>query len=119
MWINPEIITPKHKAFVYKITNMDTGEKYIGKKNLFTRRYNKELERFEIKPSEWHNYQSSSTIASTWTNVSKEILYACITPAEAAYIETRLLYMHDVLDPTNDWVNRNIGGRVFTHYRMD
>lgn len=116
MWINPEIIQPHHRAIVYLITNLDNGEKYIGKKNLFTRRYNKTTGRYEINPAAWESYQSSSTIASTWTNVRKEILYACSSTKEATYIEASLLYKLDALDPRTPYVNKNISGRHFQYY---
>lgn len=119
MWVNSSIINPQqHKAFVYKITNLDTNQLYIGYKQLYTRRYNNRLKRYITKESDWQTYQSSSPEVQSWINIRKEILYACSTPAEARYIETRLLFMVDALNPQSPYVNKNIAGKYFRYYPM-
>ena len=114
-WTNESIINlDKHKAFVYLITNNLTGEKYIGKKNLFSKRTlpplkGKKRKRIVIKEMKWREYQSSSDIVSKWTDVTKTILIACELVGGATYHETRLLFVNDVLNPDSIYVNRAIG----------
>jgi len=116
-WTNAHIIDPqKHKAFVYEITNLDTGEKYIGKKQTFTRRYDHRTKKYVYKESDWCTYQSSSTIVQDWTNIKKTILHPCLTIQEATYIETSLLFKRDALSDDSPYVNRNIGGKYFRHF---
>lgn len=118
-WLNLELIDIDiHKAFVYRITNIDTQEKYIGKKNLFKyiRKYKtlangtkSKRKTKHISESNWREYNSSSDIVKEWTNTKREILYACHHEGEATYKEIQLLWKYDVLNPNNDYVNRAIG----------
>jgi len=117
MWTNESIINPDiHKAFVYEIENLITGELYIGKKNTFTRRRNPKTNRYEYKESDWRTYQSSSNIVKAWTKIEKRIIQPCKTPAEANYIEISLLFKLDALDDDSLYVNRNIAGRYYNYY---
>lgn len=120
-WINEEIVDiTKHKAIVYIITNNITNEKYIGKKNLFSKTSKKVKNRvnkkWTIKETNWKDYQSSSDDVKKWDNVTKEILRACEFVGEATYIETKLLFEYDVLNIDNSFVNKNISGKFFKSY---
>lgn len=114
-WVNIEVIDLEvHKAFIYHILNNDTGEQYIGKKNLYSTTHKPPLKgrvnrRKTVKESNWLVYQSSSTVVKQWTNVTKTILYPCTHVGEATYLEVQYLMANDVLNPDNNYVNKCIG----------
>ena len=69
-------------GFVYKITNLDTGQMYIGKKSFVKKRTRPPLKGYKRKrvdyiESDWKTYQSSNKEVQEWKNVHKEILYIC------------------------------------------
>ena len=125
-WNNEDKINIEHHmGFIYEIVNNDTNERYIGKKNIYTRRLAKSKKdiaairgnaKYITKESNWRTYQSSSTEVKAWKNVTKTILYACLSKQELTYIETAILFKREVLNPLNKYVNKNIGGRYFVHY---
>lgn len=70
-WSSPVAVDPnQHIGFIYQITNMVTGKKYIGRKNLTSNRRkqvrcktnpDKKKSVRVIKSSNWETYTSSST----------------------------------------------------------
>ena len=112
IWSNDNIIDlKKHKAFVYYIQHIN-GSRYIGKKNLWTHRYDKKKGHRVTREADWKHYQSSSKVVSNWHEddiLHKVILYACSTTGEASYLEIKLLYEVDALAPSNRYVNKAIG----------
>jgi len=116
-WINQACLDPKHTHFIYLIKNLDTNELYIGKKQLTQRRYSHTTKRYIYSPSNWQNYQSSSQIVSKWNpdRIEKTILQGCFSAREATYLETSLLFKADALSEDTPFVNKNIGGKYFTH----
>ena len=80
-------------GFVYLITNLLNGRKYLGKK-LFTKASRKQT-KGKIKKirvtSDWKNYWSSSDTLKEdvknlgESNFSREILHLCKTRSEASY----------------------------------
>ncbi|MCR6739090.1 hypothetical protein NVV56_09325 [Aeromonas dhakensis] len=91
-------------GFVYRLTNIKTGQWYIGVKNRYSLRketkksspkYGKKVK----KESDWKTYQSSSVIASQWPieDVHCEVLYLCSSKYEMAYREIQALIESNAL----------------------
>jgi hypothetical protein len=115
-------------GFVYMITNLVTGRKYIGKKlGKFSRtRYktitlkNGKRRRKKIRSkvdSDWREYYGSSPeltadIQKLGTeNFSREILFYCNSKAACSYIEAREQFSRRVLESA-DYYNGHIQVRV-------
>jgi hypothetical protein len=132
---NPEFKPEDYEGFVYMITFLDTGRKYIGKKN-FLNKTNKKLGKKElaaipvtrgrrpskkkvIKESNWKEYfSSSSKVIEEVTKhkperVERSILKLCKTSKELTYYETKYLFDYNVLSNQEIWMNENILGRFF------
>lgn len=103
-------------AFVYIITNQDTGRKYIGKKRLHftkTRSVNKKKKRVKV-PSDWKEYYGSNKeLLAELEKLGphkfrREILRLCTTLGESTYYEAREQFVRDVLmhpeDFYNEWI---------------
>ena len=115
-------------GFVYLITNLLSGRKYIGKKlakfskttykvvKLKNGTKKKKKIRSKID-SDWRDYYGSSPnlskdIESLGTsNFSREILYYCKSKAECSYIEAREQFSRKVLE-SDDYYNGHIQVRV-------
>jgi len=118
-WIGIEKIKEKDFGFIYMITEISSGKKYIGKKNLEQVRTKliggkKRKVRSE---SDWRKYFSSNDYLKKKSKVQcddlrREILFTCKSKGELNYMETRELFKHNVLE--NDmWFNENIASRYF------
>jgi hypothetical protein len=115
-------------GFVYEITNMLTGRKYIGKKLakfskttykvVKLKNGNKKKKKIRSKiDSDWQLYYGSSPeltkdIEKLGTeNFSREILYYCRSKSECSYIEAREQFARKVLE-SDDYYNGHIQVRV-------
>jgi len=115
-------------GFVYLITNLTTGRKYIGKKlakfskttykTVKLKNGTKKKKKIRSKiDSDWQTYYGSSDelskdVANLGTeNFSREILYYCRSKAECSYIEAREQFDRKVLEST-DYYNGQISVRV-------
>jgi hypothetical protein len=115
-------------AFVYLITNLTNGRKYIGKKlakfSKTTYRVvklkngNKKKKKIRSKVnSDWQDYYGSNielnkdveTLGKD--NFTREILHYCSSKAESSYIEAREQFDRKVLE-TDDYYNGHIQVRV-------
>ena len=114
-------------GFVYRITNIQTGKQYIGRKYFVQKRKPKGVNRRVTSESDWKKYYGSSpelkADISTYgkENFSREILSLHSTLGRTNYEETRQLFLHNVLtekltDDTPAYYNSNILGR---YYRKD
>ena len=114
-------------GFVYRITNIQTGKQYIGRKYFVQKRKPKGGKRRVTSESDWKKYYGSSpelkADISTYgkENFSREILSLHSTLGRTNYKETRQLFLHNVLtekltDDTPAYYNSNILGR---YYRKD
>jgi len=114
-------------GFVYRITNIQTGKQYIGRKYFVQKRKPKGGKRRVTSESDWKKYYGSSpelkADISTYgkENFSREILSLHPTLGRTNYEETRQLFLHNVLtekltDDTPAYYNSNILGR---YYRKD
>jgi hypothetical protein len=113
---NPSEIEDKIIGFVYIITHIPTGKKYIGKKLLTrakTKQVNGKKRRFRVE-SDWRDYWGSNqTLAEEVKqqgeqNYTREILHLCKTKSELSYLETWEIFNRDVLlkeEYYNEWVS--------------
>ena len=97
-WNNtPKDIT-QHHGFVYKITNLLTGQMYIGKKSFWSKKTHKPLKgrvnkRHSLVESDWKDYWGSSN--KLLVDVEKlgkekfkrEMLHHCSSKFELSYME--------------------------------
>lgn len=115
-------------GFVYLITNLSSGRKYIGKKlakfskttykvvKLKNGTKKKKKIRGHVE-SDWRDYYGSSEAlhadikALGADKFTREILYYCKSKAEASYIEAREQFSRRVLE-TDDYYNGIINVRV-------
>jgi len=119
-------------GFVYRITNIENGRQYIGRKYFWQKRKprNKNSNgsrRRVTSESNWKKYYGSCPELkedigkSSRDRFSREILSLHTTAGRVNYEETRQLFLHDVLtaaltDGTPAYYNSNILGR---YYRKD
>ena len=114
-------------GFVYRITNIQTGKQYIGRKYFYQKRKPKGGKRRVTSESDWKRYYGSSEDLKQdirrvgRENFKREILSTHPTPGRVNYEETRQLFSRGVLtealeDGTPAYYNSNILGR---YYRKD
>jgi len=104
-------------GFVYRITNTETEQWYIGKKFLYTTRRLPPLKGFKrkrkvTKESDWLSYRSSSEIVKNWQSISKRILVYAYSKKDLTYLETKYLFKEEALEDHN-CMNSNILGKFF------
>ena len=115
-------------GFVYLITNLITGRKYIGKKLakfskttykvVKLKNGNKKKKKIRSKiDSDWQTYYGSNDELNKdiqnlgSENFKREILYYCTSKAQCSYIEAREQFRHQVLE-SDDYYNGQISVRV-------
>ena len=109
-------------GFVYRITNIQTGRVYIGRKYFYQKRKPKGSKRRVTSESDWKRYYGSSAeLKSDVKQFGKEIFRREIislhkTIGRVNYEETRQLFLNNVLteadtDGTPKYYNSNILGR--------
>lgn len=115
-------------GYVYVITNIISGRKYIGKKlakfskttykTVKLKNGNKKKKKIRSKiDSDWRDYYGSNQelladVQKLGTeNFTREILYYCKSKAECSYIEAREQFTHKVLE-SKDYYNGHIQVRV-------
>ena len=115
-------------GFVYLITNLVTGRKYIGKKLakfskttykvVKLKNGNKKKKKIRSKiDSDWLTYYGSNDELNKdiqtlgQDNFKREILYYCTSKAQCSYIEAREQFRHQVLE-SDDYYNGQISVRV-------
>ena len=121
--------TPEeYQGFVYLITELDTGKKYIGKKNFWrpkvlpknSKRNRRVRTRVE---SDWKTYYGSSKEVQALVesngieNYKREILHLCKTKGEMSYYEAKLQFDHDVL-LRDDYYNEFIGCKIHSKHLL-
>jgi hypothetical protein len=115
-------------GFVYLITNLVTGRKYIGKKLakfskttykvVKLKNGNKKKKKIRSKiDSDWLTYYGSNDELNRdiqtlgQENFKREILYYCNSKAQCSYIEAREQFRHQVLE-SDAYYNGQISVRV-------
>ena len=109
-------------GFVYRITNLQSGKQYIGRKYFWHKRKPKGGKRRVTSESDWKRYYGSSDdLKRDIREIGKdsfrrEILSLHETLGKVNYEETKQLFLHNVLmealdDGTPMYYNSNILGR--------
>ena len=115
-------------GFVYLITNLVSGRKYIGKKLakfskttykvVKLKNGNKKKKKIRSKiDSDWQTYYGSNDELNKdiqtlgQDNFKREILYYCNSKAQCSYIEAREQFRHQVLE-SDAYYNGQISVRV-------
>lgn len=107
-------------GFVYQITNMINGRKYIGKKNFYfskSKQVKGKRKRFKVE-SDWQDYYGSNKELSADVekfgkeNFKREILRLCLSKGELSYYEAREQFVNDVILQPNLWYNNWISCRI-------
>lgn len=120
-------------GFIYKITNSETNEYYIGKKQVVSVRKrnfgkkeiaaleDKRMKKYEMitKESDWKTYRSSNATVKGWfdtpegrSQCSLEILRFCSNKKSLTYYELQEQFSHDVLGDELA-LNDNLLGKFF------
>lgn len=112
----------EYEGFVYLITEIHTGKKYIGKKIFFNKvskppLKGKKRRRISKKFSDWETYYGSSdsmkeAIDSNGIAAYKrEIIRLCKSKSEMSYVESKEIFVRDALintDYYNNWISCRI-----------
>ena len=130
MWLyeNKEITDPPEdcQGFVYCITELDTGKKYIGKKNFWSVRKlpplkGKSRRRTKKSESDWKDYYGSSEEVKTLVeskgvkNYKREIIRLCRTKGEMSYYEAKEQFDRSVL-LSDEYYNEFIGCKIHSKH---
>lgn len=119
-----EVVPPDFIGFIYLITRISDGKKYIGKKKFGNKKTSTKtvLQKNGIKKkkkirsiieSDWRDYWSSSDSVKEDVQklgkdaFSREIIYLCKTESEMTYLESREIFDKRALESDmyyNAWV---------------
>lgn len=116
-----------HEGFVYMVTDLTNGMKYIGKKNFYSRTKLKPLKgqkrkRTKIAESDWKDYHGSSDEVKALVEeygadrFKREILHLCMTKGEMSYLEMKEQIVRDVLLKPNEYYNAFVGGKIHRNH---
>ena len=130
MWLyndKPFEHTPEeYQGFVYQITELDTGKKYIGKKFFWKPKIspiNKTRKR-RVRTrteSDWRTYYGSSKEVQLlvedkgFDNYKREILHLCKTKGEFSYWELYHQMINHVL-PKDEYYNEFVGAKIHSKH---
>lgn len=115
--------TPEeYQGFVYQITEIESGKKYIGKKFFWKPKTlpKTKTRKRRIKTrveSDWRSYYGSSKEVQQIVedkgsdSFKREILRLCKTKGECSYYEAKLQFEYDVL-LSDDYYNEFIGCKI-------
>ena len=117
-------------GYVYRITNIQSGKQYIGRKYFVQKRKPRGGGRRRTSESNWKQYWGSSKELNAdrkrlgSDTFSREILSTHATAGRVNYEETRQLFLHNVLTEALDngepaYYNSNILGRYYKKYYFD
>ena len=124
---------PQPFGFIYEVTHIPTGRKYLGKKQLISVQ-NKPLGKKELalltdkraskkkkvtKESDWKTYYGSNPEIKQLIKEQKqsefkrEIIIFVPTKKLLTYYENKFLFINEVIEPHTNYINDNIEGRYF------
>ena len=104
-------------GFVYRITNLQSGKQYIGRKYFYQFRKPRGKSRKVKSESDWKKYYGSSDELNTDRKTlgnecfRREIISLHTTKGWVNYEETRQLFLNNVLSENENYYNSNILGR--------
>ena len=114
----------EYQGFVYCVTEVSTGKKYIGKKffwkpkTLPVTKTRKRRVKTRVQ-SDWRDYYGSSeavqTLIEGGQEFHREVLRLCHTKGECSYYEAKLQFEHDVL-LRDDYYNEFIGCKIHSKH---
>ena len=119
--------TPEdYQGFVYVITELDTGKKYLGKKNFWRPKIlpknSKRKRRVRTRvESDWRTYYGSNAALQVLKeskgedNYERVILRLCRTKGEMSYFEAKAQFDNDVL-LSDEWYNEFIGCKIHSRH---
>ena len=119
--------TPEeYQGFVYQITELESGKKYIGKKFFWKPKTlpKTKTRKRRIKTrveSDWKSYYGSSKEVQQIVedkgsdSFKREILRLCKTKGECSYYEAKLQFEYDVL-LSDDYYNEFIGCKIHSKH---
>jgi len=105
----------EYYGFVYCITNLVTGKKYIGKKFFYsskTKQVKGKKKRYKVF-SDWQTYYGSNeelkkdVIIHGKESFKREILHLCLSKGTAGYLEAKEQFVNGVLEGDhyyNSWI---------------
>jgi hypothetical protein len=131
-----EDLVGNNYGFVYQITNLTNGRKYIGKKFFYsakTKQVKGKKKRYKAS-SNWQTYYGSSdnltkdVLQLGHENFNREILYLCLTKGECGYLEAKEQFRNNVLETDNyynSWIMvrvrkdhiKGYNARILTEYK--
>ena len=106
-------------GFVYQITNLTNGRKYIGKKFFYsskTKQVKGKKKKYKAQ-SDWQTYYGSSdtlkqdVLSLGHENFSREIIHLCRSKGECGYLEAKEQFIRGVME-SDDYYNTWIMVRV-------
>ena len=123
-------------GFVYQITNLTNGRKYIGKKFFYsakTKQVKGKKKKYKAS-SNWQTYYGSSdnltkdVLQLGHENFNREILHLCLTKGECGYLEAKEQFRNNVLETDNyynSWIMvrvrkdhiKGYNARILTEYK--
>ena len=114
------------QGFVYIITNINNGRKYVGKKNFWKTKIlpktKKRKRRVRTRvESDWRDYFGSNEELRILVedkgskNFKREIIRLCKTKGEMSYFEMKEQFERDVLF-NKDYYNEFIGGKIHSKH---
>ena len=115
-----------YQGFVYRITELDSGKKYIGKKNFWKPKIlpitkTRKRKKRTIVESDWKKYYGSNAMVKELLETRgeigfhREILHLCKTKGEMSYMEAKLQFKFDVL-LSDDYYNEFIGCKIHSNH---
>jgi hypothetical protein len=102
-------------GFVYLITNIPSGKKYIGKKFFYstkTKQVKGKKKKVKVS-SDWQTYYGSSdtlkqdVLSLGHDQFTREILHLCLSKGECGYLEAKEQFVRGVMDSEdyyNSWI---------------
>ncbi len=114
-------------GFVYLITHIPSGKKYIGKKFFWSKKWKtvKKKRSSFLGESDWKEYFGSNgklleeIAAGDINEYDRLILHICKSKSECAYLEAKEQILADAIlspDYYNDWISLKVTRRHLTKY---